>query len=160
MSTITKIYLAGLISTNKPDSLAWRAAVKDWASVRSSRPLGPTIVILDPLRGKGDLSKSTSDGGITTGVATARDIMRRDYNDVVSCDVLLVHLDDFGSTRPMLGTPMELGWAWEHHKPVVAVAAKENYLMRNHPMVSEAVSRYFETVGAAWEFILRYYLKP
>jgi len=43
---------------------------------------------------------------------------------------------------------------------VVAVASKDNYLFRNHPMVSEAVSHYFETVDAAWDYILKYYLRP
>lgn len=147
------VYLAGLISTEHPKSLEWRTsrAIKVWAAVNSVR-------LLDPLRGKGVLGEVTTDGGITCSVATSADIMRRDFRDVVSCDVLLVNLNTWGSTRPMIGTPMELGWAWEHHKPVVAVAPPKDYLWRNHPMVSQAVSHYMDTVEDAISFIERYYL--
>jgi len=161
----TRIYVAGLISTERPESLAWRQRVARnagaWNHNQEMHDLSRNrIVVLDPLRGKEDLVHQTSDGGITSTLSTGKDIMRRDYRDVISSDVLLVHLDDFGSVRPMVGTPMELGWAWEHHKPVVAVASKDNYLFRNHPMVSEAVSHYFEAVDAAWDYILKYYLRP
>jgi nucleoside 2-deoxyribosyltransferase len=117
------------------------------------------ILLRDPLRGKGNLASTTADGGLTTTVSTAADIMRRDYRDVISCDIILAHLDAFGSTRPLTGTIMELGWAWERHTPVLAVAAESNYLMRSHPMVSQTVSHYFTNLGDAWQFILRYQLK-
>ena len=161
----TRVYVAGLISTDRPDSLAWRQHIAEQARLWNKHQIhvllsDRRVVILDPLRGKEDLVNQTHDGGITSTASTSKDIMRRDYRDVVSSDVLLVHLDDFGSSRPMVGTPMELGWAWEHHKPVVAVASKDNYLFRNYPMVAEAVSHYFETVQEAWNYIIRYYIRP
>ena len=143
------VYLAGLISTDHPQSLEWRddAAFKlkaDWK-----------IDSLSPLRGK-NLTTS-KDGGLTCSEQSSKAIILRDYNDIVQSDVMLANLNLWGSPRPLTGTIMELAWAWQMKMPVVAVCAKDDVLMRQHPFIYECVSYYCETMEEAIEFVGRYY---
>lgn len=151
------VYLAGLISTEHPESLAWRDVARrklwDYAG-----DLGKDVVVLSPLRGKADLEGATSDGGITHPATTAKDVMYRDRADILRADIILVNLNDWGSERPMVGTMFELAWAWDHKKPVVAVVDDNNYLMKSHPFVVEAVTHYFEDLDSACKFVARYFV--
>ena len=143
------VYLAGLISTNHPQSLEWR----DDAAFKLDSGWG--IDSLSPLRGK-DMTTS-KDGGLTCAEQSSKSIILRDYNDIVQADVMLANLNLWGSTRPLTGTIMELAWAWQMKMPVVAVCAKDDALMRQHPFINECVSHYCETMEEAIEFIGRYY---
>ena len=148
------VYLAGLISTTHPESLAWR----DEAAFRLVEGWG--LDVLSPLRGK-DMSTS-KDGGITVDVSqgTSKDCILRDYNDIQQTDLILVNLNDWGEARAQggsAGTMFELAWAWTAHTPVVAICPLDNQVMRTHPFVREAVTHYCETVEEAIEFIGRYY---
>lgn len=147
------VYLAGLISTDHRTSLEWR----EEAAYRLSEK---GLSVLSPLRGK-DFSYS-QDGGITIddiagAQSTTKDCVMRDYNDIIRAGVLLVNLNTWGSTRPMVGTLMELAWAWQLRKPVVAVCGKDDYLMREHPFIKDSVTHYCEAVEEAVEFVGRYY---
>jgi nucleoside 2-deoxyribosyltransferase len=113
------------------------------------------MTVLSPLRGK-DMTKS-KDGGLSTPDQGSKSIIIRDYNDIKRADVMLVNLNLWGSTRPLVGTLMELAWAWQMQMPVVAVCAKDDVLMRNHPFINECISHYCETMAEAIEFIGRYY---
>lgn len=143
------IYLAGLISSDYPESLEWRS--------EASYVLRVHFNVLDPLRGKGDLKEVSPDGGLNHPRLTAADIILRDYNDVAKSDLILVHLDDFGSPRPLIGTIVELGWAWLMKKPVVAIAKESNQLMRTHPFVVQCVAHYFQTLSQAVTFCIAEY---
>lgn len=142
------VYLAGLISTDYAESLSWRITAEDW--------LCHAFDVLTPLRGK-PLDVATKDGGITTTVASSRSIVLRDREDVRRSNVILAHLSTFGSPRPLVGTVVELGWAWEDRKPVVAIADKDDYLMRNHPFISQFVSEYVTSLEGAVDFLKRYH---
>ena len=136
------VYLAGLISTDHPESLAWR----DLAGGR----LGMAgFEVITPMRGKDNLAKHTRDGGVTDPSRTPRDIVLRDYHDVERANVILVHLELFGSNRPLIGTLCELAWAWQLRKPVIAICSEDNKLMRNHPFISEFVAHYYPDLYAA-----------
>ena len=143
------VYLAGFISTEHPESLTWR----DEAAFRLVEGWG--LDVLSPIRGK-ELSTS-KDGGLTTSGQTSKSIILRDYNDIQQADMLLVNLNLWGSTRPLVGTLMELAWAWEMKMPVVAICSKDDRLMRDHPFIQECVSHYCETVEEAIEFTGRYH---
>ena len=145
------IYLAGLISTDYPGSLEWRQYAE-------SELLAAGAIVLSPLRGEGNLVELSPDGGLTTPKRTSRDVILRDHSDIQVADTVLVHLEDFGSPRPLMGTLYELAWCWRLRKPVVAVAKADNYLMRTHPFVSESVAHYLPTIEEAVEFIKSYYL--
>lgn len=144
------VYLAGLISTEKPESLRWRLEAEELLKDRCK--------ILSPMRGKENLVKTSKDGGITDPALTPKDIILRDYADVQAADVILVHLDSFGSERPLLGTIYELGWAWMLRKPVVAIASADNKLMRSHPFVVDTVAHYTETLDEAVNILRRHYI--
>jgi len=148
-----KVYLAGLISTERPASLQWRLDIAP-----KLQELG--AYILSPMRGKQNLAKTSKDGGITDPALSPKDIILRDFDDVKRADIILVHLDTFGSDRPLTGTIYELGWAWQMQKPVVAIAAANNLLMRNHPFVKETIAHYCETQDEALEIMRRHYLWP
>lgn len=145
------VYLAGLISTTAMESIQWRREAEIF--------LREASVVLSPMRGKENLFKETSDGGVTSNVLTNSDVIIRDYNDIVHSDVILANLELFGSERPMIGTFCELAWAWEHHIPVVAVASVTNVLMRTHPFVSSAVSHYCSDLDSAVDILLKHYLR-
>ena len=144
------VYLAGLIATDYPASLEWRDRVTPVLEAAG-------FEVRNPLAGKGNLKCVTSDGGITTSVTSNKSIMLRDRRDVRESDIILAHLETFGSPRPLVGTIVELGWAWDDQTPVVAVALEDNYLMRKHPFVSECVSQYWADLDEAVDFIIRYY---
>lgn len=144
------IYLAGLISTDYPESLLWRIEVTPVLEARE-------FDVLSPMRGKERLALESLDGGLTDPSLTSKDIILRDYHDVVSSDIILMHLENFGSPRPLLGTICELAWAWEQKKPVVAVVHPDNKLMLNHPFVKEAVSHYCYSMLDAIEFTAHHY---
>lgn len=129
------VYLAGLISTEFLASLEWRKLVTPVLREQG-------FDVLDPLRGKEDLSYASMDGGLNHKDLTPSDIVLRDYNDVKNSDIILMNLNTFGSTRPLLGTIAELAWAWYLRIPVVAVASSDDKLMRNHPFVKEFVAHY------------------
>jgi nucleoside 2-deoxyribosyltransferase len=149
------VYLAGLISTDHPESLAWRTRAEA-TLIEAGFP------VRSPMRGKEKLSEVSPDGGVTNPALTSSDIILRDYNDILSCDILLTHLSLFGSLRPMIGTLFELGWAWQMRKPVIGISPsslelfeKQQFkLMRSHPFVTQAISHYFETEDEAVDFII------
>jgi nucleoside 2-deoxyribosyltransferase len=150
------VYLAGFISTDHPETFTWRQEA--WQRLLAMFPLDQAdFEVLSPLRGKENLGSVTKDGGITTTKNTSRDIILRDFHDVKRSDVILVNLENYGSTRPLLGTIYELAWAWIFDLPVVAICSKDNYLMRNHPFVIETVGHYFETTKEACDFVAEYY---
>jgi nucleoside 2-deoxyribosyltransferase len=143
-----KIYLAGLISTDYPASLEWRDKITPYLE-------GAGFEVLSPMRGK--KAFKLVNGGLVDPNLSSKDIITRDYHDVEGSDVILMHLDGFGSPRPLLGTICEMAWAWQLKKPVVAIAAEDNTLMRLHPFVKETVSHYFTTVEDAASFAANYY---
>lgn len=144
------VYLAGLISTEYPESLEWRKRLEPILQDSG-------FEVRTPLFGKQSLKTDSKDGGITSGSASAKSICLRDRRDVRESDIVLAHLETFGSPRPMVGTIAELAWCWDQRTPVVAICAKDNYLMRNHPFISEFVSHYVENEEEAIEFLRRYY---
>jgi nucleoside 2-deoxyribosyltransferase len=141
-----KIYLAGLISTEKPESIQWRLDAT--ANLHD-------FIILSPMRGKQNLSAASKDGGITSETNTSKDIILRDYHDVMEADLILFNLNTWESQRPLLGTIYELAWAWEHKKRSFAVCEDKDYLMRNHPFVKETISHYFTNLKDCYDFIRR-----
>lgn len=143
------VYLAGLISTEARESLEWRHRV--------TADLAARFKIRTPVLFDASLEVESDDGGMTDRRLTAKDIVHRDYRDVSEADVILVHLEQFDNDRPLMGTLCELAWAWMLRKPVVAIAHKGNYVMREHPFIKEFVSHYVETEAEAVQLLTGYY---
>lgn len=144
------VYLAGLISTEAPESLHWREKAEDYLWEHG-------ITAISPMNSKSGLEHVSKDGGLTDPRLTNADIVLRDLRDIMRSDIILAHLDLFGSKRPLIGTIAELAWAWEHRKPVVAVASEDNALMRSHPFITRFVAHYFADMESAMSHIVNYY---
>lgn len=141
-----KAYLAGAIAGLQFDAATdWRHQAKIALELRG-------IEALDPMRAKhalanGRISTNCHDYTDQGPFFTSRGIMTRDFNDVKSCDALLVNL--LGLQKPSMGTVMELGWAFVLQKPTVVVMEREGNPHDNHPMVLAAIGFRVETMDEA-----------
>lgn len=109
-----KIYLAGPITgCNWGESEDWRDSFKKLDL--------PGIQGFSPLRGKEYLKSETTiaDNYSNTVMSSAKAIMTRDSFDVFSADAILVNFQ--GAKRVSIGTVMEIAWAWQLRKPVIAI---------------------------------------
>lgn len=133
------VYLAGAIA-----GLAFDDAT-DWRSLATGLLRDRGIETLNPMRGKdalaskneGVISGSFHDYENNGAFFTARGIMTRDFNDVKTCDALLVNL--MGLKKASLGTVMELGWAYALQKPAIVAIEAQGNPHDNHPMIHEAM---------------------
>ena len=146
MSTRT-IYLAGGIAGLSGDSATlWRSYAQE-----QLENLG--FETRDPMRAKVELSelplisRDFHDYADKGPFFTSRGIMVRDFNDVKTCDALLVNL--LGLEKPSLGTIMELAWAYALQKPAVVAIEREGNPHDRHPMLHEAMPFRVETLDEA-----------
>lgn len=146
-----RVYLAGLMSTDYPESFQWRWEIAPLLKKHNFN-------VVSPLFGKPNIFNDTKDGGITSSSSSSKSILLRDRRDVREADVVLVHLETFGSPRPLVGTIAELAWAYDQQTPVVAIAAPLNTLMRTHPFIKEFVAEYVADIHEAVAFLARYYV--
>ena len=137
------VYLAGPIAgTEAGESTGWRGI--------AAHMLGNFhIHSRDPMRAKEKVAGKAIDNDFNKykdngPFYTSRGIMARDFNDVNTCDALLVNL--LGARKPSIGTVMELAWAYALHKPVVVVMEATGNPHDNHPMIREAIPFCVETL--------------
>lgn len=141
-----KAYLAGAIAGLQfDDATDWRHQAKHALDIRG-------IEALDPMRAKqalanGRISSNCHDYEDRGPFFVSRGIMTRDFNDVKTCDGLLVNL--LGLTKPSIGTVMELGWAFALRKPAIVVMERTGNPHDNHPMVLETIGFRVETLDEA-----------
>lgn len=127
------IYLAGPIT-----GLSYDGAT-DWRE-ETIRAFENEITCFSPLRAKTYLAglKNIPDSGTIYSpfpLSSQRGIFCRDSFDVNRCDLLLVNL--LGADRVSIGTVMEIAWAAQLRKPIVA--AMEDNNIHNHAMIREAM---------------------
>ena len=144
-----KIYLAGPITgLSFTESEDWRDQIKSVASANPEK-FG-NMQFFSPLRGKDYLKaeKSIKDTHDEFQFSTSKAIMLRDSYDVRTSAAVLVNL--LGATRVSIGTVMELAWAYEHRKPVVAIIEKDGNI-HDHAMLNEAIWYKLQTIeDAMW----------
>jgi nucleoside 2-deoxyribosyltransferase len=141
------VYLAGAIAGLQfDDATDWRVQAKHLLDLRGVEALDP-MRAKNALSSKGRLSSNFNDYAHNGAFFTSRGIMTRDYNDVKTCDALLVNL--LGLVKPSLGTVMELGWAYALQKPAIVVIEREGNPHDNHPMIHEAMRFRVETMEEA-----------
>lgn len=121
-----KVYLAGPISGLSYDE------GQDWREYAQEALASHGIAGYSPLRQKEFLRRE----GVLTGsyghpMATDRGIMRRDFNDCKTSDVIFVNL--LGAKTVSQGTIMEMGWAYAFQIPLV-VAVEDANNLHEHPM--------------------------
>lgn len=134
------VYLAGPISglTYAEAAGTWRDYVADALDAS-----GGGVTCLSPLRGKEYLSGSGKlEKQYLTGnqLSTAQGIVRRDFNDVKTCDAVFANL--MGATRASLGTCWELGVAYALQKPVVLCIDKDS--VHDHIFLTQTATYTFQ----------------
>ena len=137
------VYLAGLMRRGAPQCFKWRGQAK--------LLLEDNFVVRDPFRGKEGEVWNTK---YTVKHATNKDVFWRDYTDIRSSDIFLVNLIPFNN-EPLIGTYIEMGWAWEHRIPIVAVVSPLDVCV--HPFLDTMVTSFFEYITDACEHINGYY---
>jgi nucleoside 2-deoxyribosyltransferase len=140
-----------MVGTTPQQMGAWRA----WATEALQR-YSHEVTILSPLRGKEGLIADAADGGplvqhtLDGPFSTAQAIMHRDHHDVLMSEVILANLLDAETVS--IGTCVELGWAYTHHKPVVAVMEPEGN-PHEHPMLTQAITHRVTNLADAVEAV-------
>ena len=138
------VYLAGLMRRGVSQCWQWR----DEATVL----LSDNFVVRNPFRGK---IEAVWDTKYTITSVTNKDVLIRDYRDVLASDIFLVDVTEYGG-EPLIGTFVELGWAWEHRIPIVAFS--ENIGSKgDHPFVNTMITSFFMSLQEACEHINGYY---
>lgn len=127
------VYLAGPIT-----GLSFTQAY-EWRKT-ASLALAPEIDCASPMRGQMHLADETQIKHTYIGnpFTSQRGIMVQDHYDVCRSTAILVNL--IGVPAKSAGSIMELGWAWDKHKPVVAIMEDDGNPHDGHPMILETFS--------------------
>ena len=127
---LTYVYLAGPIGEiDIKEAASWRETAEE-----SLEEAG--YIALNPLRGK-DLNNPE-----VNVMYDSAWVVERDLEDIDKADILLV---DGSRKVPMVGTPMEIRYAWERGKKIFTFgkAFKNSYWMRYH------TTKFFDTLEEA-----------
>lgn len=145
-----KVYLAGPITGE-----SWDEA-NDWREdfIRRTIDSYPQLVGYSPLRYKTYLRNETKihHSYEETVFSSQRGIFARDFNDVLTADLVFVNL--LNTKIISVGTIMEIAWAHAFNIPRVVVMEKENNI-HEHPMLREACSFRVETFDEGFEVVAK-----
>jgi len=136
-----KVYLAGIIDgKNIEKCREWRhKVIKHYTNWKNTGKNYGDLCFLNPLNGEDNVSPD----GLTSNVPT-KAILDKDYIAIKTCDLFIAYMENFGVERPMLGTIMEIAFAYEFRKPIILIS--DNELYKKHPFICNMVSWYFDTV--------------
>jgi hypothetical protein len=146
------VYLAGPI-TEDPKTHQWRREV--------SRLLGDKFVCDDPCASKFDRETLKEAEGDAKKIHDLVDkyqaeiLLPKSFQSVAKCDVILVNFAIEPSDRPIIGTLMEIAWAWVAHKVIIAVDGKGYYT--RHPMIKGTVNAWAQSVEEAVDIIKQFF---
>lgn len=128
------VYLAGPIT-----GLSF-SQVNEWRETTKKILVPRGIDCASPMRGQQHLSNETAimHSYIGNPFTSPRGIMRQDHYDVCRSTVILVNF--LGAPKQSAGTIMEIGWAWDKHKPVVVIMEESGNPHDGHPMILECIS--------------------
>lgn len=156
MNGETTIYLAGNISPD-PETYKWRQDATDILlhSSKRIRVIDPTACIFNR-----ELRKHSKD--MPELIAYVKEhpedmgvLAPKDYHFVLQSDIIFANLSLIHPEKPLIGTTAELAWAWDYHKPVIAVSGADWYCME--PFIQKFVSSWVTSVSAGCELILRHW---
>jgi nucleoside 2-deoxyribosyltransferase len=137
------VYLVGPITgVSYEGATSWREYCR--------KQFNPGIIGLSPMRGKDYLQheQMISDSYEQHVLSTTKAIMTRDVFDCSEADVILANF--LGAERVSIGSIMEVAWAYQNKKPIVAcvedggqaftgrIGASGN--PHEHAMMNEAIS--------------------
>jgi nucleoside 2-deoxyribosyltransferase len=147
------IYLAGNISDD-PRTYEWREDFKILVE-------GPYFVVLDPCDNqfnadhKGKIVHLRTDPFPHLGI-----LMPKDYHMVKICSIMVVNLELWTPEKPMIGTIIELGWAFKDFcMPIIAIVGDDTSPFCTHPWIRQMVSTKVKDVIEAAQ-VVRYFFAP
>lgn len=146
------IYLAGPI-TEDPKTHQWRR--------ETTRLLGDKFLINDPCSSRFDRETLKEAGGDAKKIHDLIDqhqaeiLLPKSYQSVKECDIILVNFSIEPTDRPIIGTIMEIAWAWANHKVIIAIDGRGYYT--RHPMITGTVNAWADTLEEAIEIIKEFF---
>jgi hypothetical protein len=150
-----KIYLSGYIGGPKviDKCVAWRRQIVDFYNNYKGKKY--PLLWMDPLNGK-DFS-SLDENGLKSNIPSHA-IIHRDFQCIVRSDLVIVNMDTFGESRPLIGTIAEIAWAWDRRIPIVMITDEAIY--KEHPFTAYFASHVVSSVEELLEKkIVNFYFK-
>lgn len=107
--------------------------MREWRTYVATRLDSATLKCTDPTRsfGEGFVPKESP-----------KWVNRRDYNDCVNAQCVLVNL--VGMKQLSIGTIMEIAWAYQKQIPIVCVVEPDG--PQNHPMLQDSITHEVATL--------------
>ena len=144
------IYLAGPIAglTHDEAAYGWRQTF----AVHLQGGGFDHISCSSPMRGKTFLQSegvltSTGDKYNANPLASAAGITTRDYNDVITSDLMVACYLESNNVRS-LGTATEFGYCWSHQIPIIAVGPEDEVNI-SHMMLQRMAGYRVDTLEEA-----------
>jgi nucleoside 2-deoxyribosyltransferase len=147
-----RVYLVGVISED-PKSHEWRREAKNL--------LKDKFEVDDPTSSKFDretLKESEGDAEKMHRIVAehqAEILLPKSLQAVEKADIILINLDLQAKDRPMIGSIMELAWAFLLHKTVIAIKGESYY--SKHPMILGSVHAWAKDVQEACDIIKEFF---
>ena len=147
-----KVYLAGPI-TEDPKTHQWRREVR--------KALSEKFIIDDPCASKFDRETLKEADGDAVKIHELVDqhqseiLLPKSYQSVLACDIILINFSIEPTDRPIIGTVMEIAWAWALHKTIIAIDGRGYYT--RHPMIKGTVNAWAKNLEEALEIIAEFF---
>ncbi len=147
-----RVYLVGPI-TEDPKTHQWRK--------EAIKKLGDKFDIDDPCSSKFDRDVLKEADGDAKKIHELTDkhqaeiLLPKSYQSVREADIILVNFLIEPSDRPMIGSLMEIAWAYHSHKTVIAIRGPGYY--SRHPMIVGSVHAWANDLDEAVAIIKEFY---
>lgn len=147
-----RVYLVGVISEDTRS--------RDWRR-EASKLLKDKFEVDDPTRFKFDrevLKGSEGDPEKMHKLVEehqAEILLPKSFQSVARSDIILVNLAIEAIDRPMIGSIMEIAWAYGMHKTIIAIRGESFY--SRHPIIKGCVHAWAETVEEACDIIREFF---
>jgi len=81
-------------------------------------------------------------------------LVPKDRNHVKTADILIVDLNWYSKSKPMIGTFFELGWAFDQENTmVIGISKRKNYIS-THPFILQSVDIMVKDIDEACKTVL------
>jgi nucleoside 2-deoxyribosyltransferase len=139
-----RVYLVGVISEDK--------ITHEWRK-EAAKKLGSNFVVDDPTSTKFDKESWKEASGDSDKLHEIYELhqteilLPKSHQSVAKADIILANLAIEASDRPMIGSIMEIAWAYHQNKTVIAIRGSSYY--SKHPMIRGAVQAWVDSVEEA-----------
>ena len=148
------VYLVGVISED--------SATHQWRK-EAAKKLGENFIVDDPTSSKFDKETLKEAAGDADKIHDLVDVhqseilLPKSFQSVQKADIILANLSIEAKDRPMVGSIMEIAWAYSTHKTVIAIKGTSYY--SRHPMIKGSVHAWAESLDEAIGILKEFYSK-